>query len=119
MNPEKITDTLDIEPDRSQKVGDVARNKKPIPVSGWFVGTQGILNSRDIRVHLEWILDRLKDKRNQLNLLVELGFEMKISCFWESASGNGGPILDHEIIARLSEFPLDLHFDVWFDISEG
>jgi hypothetical protein len=40
--------------------------------------------------------------------------ELRIMCFWESASGNGGPGFDHEFLRELSTFPLDLHLDVWF-----
>jgi hypothetical protein len=112
-----ITDLLELTPSRAHNVGDL-RHKRTAQTSGWFLGTKDILTSRDLRAHIEWILDALVNKKEQLNSLLESGHELWISCFWESASGNGGPILDHEVITYLSEFPLELHFDVWFDVGE-
>ena len=46
--------------------------------------------------------------------LKKKGCELRISCFWESVSGNGGPILDHVFLHDLSKLAVDLNFDVWF-----
>lgn len=60
-DPENVTDVLGITPDRAHKAGDIVRSKRPAPTSGWFLGTQNILASRDVRAHIEWILDKLKN----------------------------------------------------------
>lgn len=114
-DPQKVTDSLQILPDRTQKVGELIRRGKTATVSGWFLGTKDIVKSKDMRAHIKWILNKLKVKKKELRKLSRLGYTMRISVFWESASGNGGPILDHEFIKLLSEFPLELDFDIWFD----
>jgi hypothetical protein len=118
-DPVTVTDILKIIPSRTQKAGDMTSYNKLAAISGWFLCTQGKLTSRDVRVHIEWILHKLKNKKESLNSLFQSGCEMRISCFWESATGNGGPILDHQFITHLSEFQLDLDFDVWLDVGEG
>lgn len=117
-DPQEVTAILKIKPDSSQKVGELIRRGKKATVSGWFLGTKDVLKSKDVRAHIEGLLDKISKKKKELEKLRATGYEMRISCFWESASGNGGPILDHEFMKRLSEFPFELHFDIWFDCSK-
>lgn len=114
-DPQMISDMLQLNPDKMLKIGDVIRSGKTAISSGWFLGTKDLLQSRDVRYHIEWILNQLNQKKDKIKTLYGLGFKMKILCFWESSSGNGGPVFDHEFICRLSEFPLDLDLDIWFD----
>ena len=115
LDPALMTKLLKSVPDRSQKSGDIIRPGKRARVSGWFLGTQQLSQSRDLRFHLELILEKISTKKRELKKLKKMGCQIWIMCFWESAAGNGGPILDHEVLGRLSEYPIDLHYDIWCD----
>jgi hypothetical protein len=117
-DPQEITDILQLKPDRSQKVGDLISPSRKARISGWFLGTEDVCRSKDVQVHIRWILRRLTKKKREMQELIKSGHKMWIFCFWESIHGNGGPILGHNLIRELSEFPIDLNFDVWFGCSE-
>jgi len=83
--------------------------------NGWLLGTGGRVKSKDLRAHIQWIINRISDKKSEFIALKQQGFEIRISCLWISAVGNGGPLLDHKMISDLAELPVDLHFDIWFE----
>jgi hypothetical protein len=115
-DPQIISDILNLEPDRLVNNGDLISAGKIAKKAGWFLGTQDICVSNDFRAHADWLLDKLSNKKNELHTLIKTGYEVIFFCFWASKSGNGGPVLDHEFVKRLSEFPIDLEFDIWFDM---
>ena len=112
-DPSDITRALLINPDRTQQLGKERRPGKVAEVSAWFLSSQGSSKSNDLRVHLSWILDQISPHTETCYNLIENKFYFRIYCFWESESGNGGPVLDREIIHRLSTFPGEVHFDIW------
>ncbi len=119
LDPDRITGLLGIEPSDTQVKGRVittqyGRKFKP-PIGGWFLSSKGIVESRDVRRHVDWILDRLESKDDALKGLQADGHRMDISCFWFSASGHGGPTLSPAIMKRLGE----LEIEIWFDIYGG
>lgn len=116
--PEKVTEILKISPDETQQIEGVNLRGVSKPFSGWFLGTNGkknISQSKDMRAHVAWLLEKLEPKKSALRKLSNLDYEMRLFCFWESSSGNGGPELDHDFLKKLSEFPFDLGFDIWFE----
>ena len=114
-DPKEISVILNLVPDRLFKVGEFLGSGKISNISGWFLSTEDICLSKDFRSHVDWILDKLSNKINELKTLLERGYQIRFFCFWKSVSGNGGPMLDNEFIKRLSGFPIDLEFDIWFD----
>lgn len=107
-----------MQPDDFIRAGDVLALNRKAPSNGWFYGTEEkktISKSRDMRAHVEWLLDKFASKKRELRKLTKLNCEMDISCFWESSSGNGGPLLDQTFIKKLSEFPFELKFDIYFE----
>lgn len=114
-DPLEITKLLQIEPDESQKAGDLRRPGKVAKISGWFLRTKDICTSKDVRAHIEFILSKLDSKKIELQKLVDTSYEIQIWVFWVSAAGNGGPYLDHQFMKRLADFPIDLNFDICFD----
>jgi hypothetical protein len=113
-DPREVTEALAIAPDKSHRAGEVLGLGKPTPSSGWFLGTKGIVKSKDLRAHIDWLLKKISPRKSKLFSLLDEGYEMKISCFWVSAVGNGGPYIDHGMLQALSEYPVDLDFDIWF-----
>lgn len=110
LDPSLITAQLGIEPTsvkRKEEMNPHSRN-------GWFYSTEGIVESRDLRRHLYSIISDISIFSEHLEQLRIQGCEMWLSCFWASAAGNGGPILDSQIMLRLGQLSLDLDFDIWF-----
>ena len=47
-------------------------------------------------------------------LLAEPGYQADVFCFWEAASGNGGPIFNAAFLRRFAGWNLDLGLDIYF-----
>ena len=82
--------------------------------NGWFLTTEGAIASRDIRRHLDWLLDRLEPKAGALAELRSRGASADIFCYWLSATGHGGPTLSPSQSKRLAALDLECGFDVYF-----
>ena len=112
-----LTRALGVRPSRSITAGQPISSlgsQRNAKWNGWFFSSRRKCLSRDLRAHLDFVLDRIAPAKGTIERLLEQGCEAHLSIFWESAAGNGGPLLDHRIITRLAEFPLELHFDIWF-----
>ncbi|PYS66915.1 MAG: hypothetical protein DMF69_24655 [Acidobacteria bacterium] len=113
LKPGEITLRLGLVPSESQQNGDLTRLKKSASVGGWFMSSQGNVESRDVQRHILWILDQLIDREALLKALQDEGHEIDVFCFWVSAHGHGGPELSPEIMQRLSSMSLKIGFDVY------
>lgn len=116
IKPEEITLRLKVEPFRIQHKGDLASSvtKRIIKLNGWFLTTKDLVKSNDCRRHVDWIIDKIKNKKKAILQLQSEGVEMYISCFWESRSGNGGPIISPPQMTELSKLNIEVGWDVWF-----
>jgi hypothetical protein len=117
LDPDSVTGRLGIEPSDWQRRGEPRRIggvSKVAPISGWFLSSEGHIVSRDVRRHLDWLLDRLAAKAPLLRSLHEEGSRIEVCCKWLSMSGHGGPILSPAQMRGLSELGLELWFDIYF-----
>ena len=101
---------LGLTPSRTQEPGDVPYARP----RGWFLSTEGQIMSRDVRRHLDWLLDKLMPVQGTLRRLQDDGASMDVSCYWLSASGHGGPTLSFLQAQKLAALRLDCWFDVYF-----
>lgn len=117
LDPERITGLLGIQPSKTQVKGrpfTPPKGKEFIPpIGGWFLSTKGLLDSRDVRRHVDWILDKLTGKDETLKKLQAEGNRMDIFCFWLSADGHGGPMLSPAIMRRLGALEIPIGFDIY------
>jgi hypothetical protein len=119
LDPISITSLLGIEPNNSQKKGEIKRNsrgfEKKVKVGGWFLSSEGHVQSKDVRKHLDWLLARLVPVRDQLRALQATdGIVMAVTCIWWSAAGDGGPTLWPEQMHALAELNLECSFELAF-----
>lgn len=116
-DPSVVTKRLGIEPSSSQRRVDAealeSAKSKRAAVNGWFLESQGLVESRDSRRHIDWLLDRVEAKADALRSLQELGCRTEISCFWMSQEGHGGPALTPIQMQRLAQLNLELWFDFY------
>lgn len=83
-------------------------------MNGWFLSTGGVVASRDVRHHLDWLLERLMPARGALVALQQCaGVRMSVVCVWWSREGHGGPTLWPEQMRGLADLNLECSFDVY------
>lgn len=123
LDPDEVTLRLGVEPSLVQRRGEPLGpgQRKLAALNAWFLSSEGeVVDSRDARRHLDWILDRLEGGR--AGALAELrrgGAAVDLSCYWLSARSSGGPTLSAPQMGRLAALGLDLWFDVYFHGPES
>ncbi len=60
---DEVTKVLIINPTRTTEKNDLRK----IPKNGWFFSTQDIVESRDVRRHLRFLLDLFKNQENEFS----------------------------------------------------
>ena len=120
LHPSETRIRLGIEPSRQITKGIRAGGqKRPGKINGWFLSSEGKINSRDSRRHIDWLLDQLDGKEKVLQEMLESGYHIDISSFWISATGNGGPSLSPYQMQRLARFQIEVWWDVYIFDDEN
>jgi hypothetical protein len=119
LNPLSVTHHLGITPTstrtKDERIVNSLGRERTVPMNGWFLSSEGHISSKDVRRHLDWLLDNLEPFSDRLKELQELPeVKMSIECIWWSAYGQGGPTLWPEQMKRLAEMNLECGFDVSF-----
>ena len=119
MDPETVTNQLGVAPTSLQKKGERRVNSlgrtREVILNGWFLSSESEVSSRDLRQHLDWLLDKIEPSAPQLsNLQTAAGLTMLVNCIWWSAKGQGGPTLWPEQMQRVSALDLECSFDIAF-----
>ena len=110
MTPDEVTESLGLIPTRTQLATSSGRR-----LHGWFLKTTGAVDSRDSRRHIDWLLDRLEPSSEAFKELVRQGAKTRVSCYWVSRQGHGGPTISPRQAGRLAELGLECGFDVYFE----
>jgi len=119
LDPISITRYLGVTPTSTVTKGERSINslgrERIAKRNGWFLSSEGHVSSKDVRRHLDWLLDKLEPISNRLKELQEQPeVKMSIECIWWSAYGQGGPTLWPEQMKRMAEMNLECGFDVSF-----
>jgi hypothetical protein len=117
LDPDEVSRALNIEPTRSFRAGDKRDVGAPYRRGGWLLSTEDFA-SRDVREHVDRLLDRLQPAAPALAHLVEGGAQCNVVCYWSTDNGQGGPQLDPAQMAGLAGLHLPILFDV-YDLSES
>ena len=112
--PDEVTRILGIPPTTISIAADIPRKK----VNGWFLSSQDIIESKDSRRHIDYIIEVVSPVKDRIGQLQSRGFQIGVLCFWESATGNGGPTLSPNQMKELGQLNLELSWDIWFADSE-
>jgi hypothetical protein len=123
LEPDLVTQLLCLGASRSQKKGIakiMPNGTLHIPtISSWLLSSENQVASKDVRKHIDWLLDRIEPVSNQLQKLQQLpDTKMAIRCVWWSASGGGGPTLWPEQMERMAKLNLECSFS-FADYSEN
>ena len=116
LDPSYITKVLNIEPNKYHRKGDIRskKTKKEHITSGWFKSTKGILDSWDARRHIDYILEKIQGKENEIALFKEKGYLVDLCVRWDSNNGHGGPTLSPSQLIGLGKLDIEVWFDIYF-----
>lgn len=118
VRPEFITAKLGISPTDSFSKGDHHGDGRfSRKFNGWLLSSENVINSKDTRRHVDWLISKLANRENELKELRAMGVELDISCFWLS-TGQGGPIISPTQMKELSRLDLEIWWDIYFDNGE-
>lgn len=78
----------------------------------YLFSTEKVVESKDIRRHIDYLIEKFKSKTEILNKIQSEGSRIDISCYWLSENGNGGPTLSPSQLKELGK----LNVLIWFDI---
>lgn len=121
IDPHEISQRLQLSPSSAYRKGE--------PISprvatlrdhhGWLLSSEAQVQSQDVRRHLDWLLDQLLPRSPAYSALIAPGTEADIFVFWQSRSGQGGPILSPPQLSKLALLQLEIIFDVYYSEPEA
>src|SRR5262245_55227558 len=81
--PSKMTEQLGLSPTSYQSKGDLVGLRSVVRTGGWFLSSEGKVESLDLRRHLDWLLDLLLPRANVLRSIQgSPGIRMHVTCVW-------------------------------------
>lgn len=125
IDPDLVTERLGIKPTTDQKVG-VERimpsgrkrighmNSWLLSSKSWFKAIANPVSSKDIRTHLDWLLNLIEPSASQLLELQQMpDVKMVIRCSWWSTEKNGGSFaLWPEQMEKMAKMNLECDLDI-------
>jgi Domain of unknown function (DUF4279) len=112
LKPEEITKSLAGTEPTSRVFAREPEGSYPGRTHGWFLSSENVVNSRDLRTHLEWLLHVILPLKSSLSELQALyGIKMYVYCPWWAKFGSGGPTIWPEQMTSLSELNLECTID--------
>jgi len=116
VEPDEVTRLLGMKPTGSVTQGKMIATGpskgKISKLNGWFLSTKGQVDSKDLRRHLDSLLEALGAHREQVLTLQGMpSVTTDISCYWLSKSGHSGPVLSPKQMRMLCQ----LNLEIWFD----
>ena len=98
-----VAEKLNLAPTRTSKEEDL---------NGYFYSTKNIVESKDVRRHVDYLIEKFNAKVEILNEIQSEGSKIDIMCYWLSESGHGGPTLSPKQLTELAK----LNIEIWFDV---
>lgn len=118
-HPAEISKLLNIEPTSINVVGEIVTNSRgksrEIKNSGWFLSSEGLVDSKDLREHIDWFIKKISPFSENLKKIQEVkNIKMTLKCIWFSKFGHSGPVLWPEQMQALASLNLECSFDIYF-----
>ena len=108
-SPSEVSKRIGLNPTNAS----IANTKHLNQVNGWFLSSEGVVNSKDSRRHIDWLLDQIEPVQTEFLKLTNLEAKANISCYWLSSQGHGGPIISPYQMERLVKLNLSVDWDVY------
>lgn len=120
IHPDEITRLLGVSATQINIAGNSVINSRgkvrEIKISGWFLSSKDIIDSKDLRDHIDWITMQLSESRDALHEIQNTrSVKMTLKCTWRSKDGHSGPVLWPQQMTAISALGLECSFDIYFD----
>ena len=86
---------------------------RPARTGMWVLSSDGTIQSRDLRRHLDWLIATLQGRYIALQQLKEHHYSVDGICHWVQLGGTGGPTLSPANMRGLADLDLELGFEFW------
>jgi hypothetical protein len=106
INPNEVTNILGIKPSEI-----IIKNEKKI--NGWFLSSEDKIIQLEFEKHLDWLLNIIYPKKQEILELIKNGFKIDISCFYSFEEEFKQTILEPKQMAKMAELGIDFWFDVY------
>lgn len=114
LNPNNVTTYLGIIPTKSFSKGELRSTGEKWKGNFWCLRSQDKVDSNDLVKHIEWLIDQLGSRKEKIKELIHQGgIYGEISCFWIMPSDHGDIVLTQNIIKKISEFEVEVSFDIY------
>lgn len=115
---DNIENSVSFTPDFHQSKGDVVikslKKKMIAKCDLWSVSSDKKLSSKDVRHHLNYILEIIYPHRDIILHLQNLGHKMQMKCVWFANDAiGGGPAICPKQMEKLSDLNLELNFSFY------
>ena len=111
-----ISNSLGVEPTKSHAKGELKFTTKEgvvkhYEMNNWFYSSKDLVNSRDCRRHIDFVIDNAMMNINSVEELKKQNCEMDISVFY--VYSQGGPTLSTKQMTKLAERGIDIWWDLF------
>jgi hypothetical protein len=91
----------------------VKESPKPAARRGGWILESSLPRSAELEAHLVWLLDRLEPVARCVRSFQERGYQVDFCCGYFQWSGQCGPVLSPQLLARLGAFGVELGIDIF------
>lgn len=113
QNPDALSTILACQPTSLWHKSSERGAKAVKPFNAWFLSSRGIIDSRESRRHLDYVLNVLENKKTQLDDYLQGQGYKDVVCFWHSSGQQGGPALNAKHAAILADFDIDISWNIY------
>jgi hypothetical protein len=107
----EISEILRLQPTAAQDRGELGRSFQK-QFSIWKLSSERAVATTDTRDHIAYLLETLLPAFEELQGLRSIGCEMDVFCYFET-DGQGGPSISSSLMKSLSDFQLDVTWDIY------
>ncbi len=116
LDPLEVTRRLGVQPTDSALRGDKHVSKagtRVAPMGRWILSSADVVRTDDAAVHVGHVLNAVDRHRTDLRALPGVD-RARVSIYWASATGHGGPTFPPAVLARVVQLGLSLELDIYF-----
>lgn len=114
LDPDHVTHVVGTLPTFAHKRGEPRSRSRTWRQGFWEICTKDNIASKNLVVHIEWLLSQLEGSSQQLlEVIKEYQSDAEIRCYWESEAGYGGLDFSSQLIKRIASLNLDLLISIY------
>jgi hypothetical protein len=115
LTPQEITGVLGLQPSKALEKGARAIVDNPrsaiLTHAVWLLES-GLPSASSLEAHIEALLDMVEGRADALEQLAKT-CDIEFFLGFSSDNGQGGFTIEHDVLARIAELPIDLSLDLY------